>query len=102
MSDSTTYLVNATVTRKNDVPVGTAYDVMENGVKTGTWTLTSWNADSAKMTDQGVTFTGTWTYKAAKQYTLTYVVDGNTVQTETLYAGQTVPSYEYTPDRSVP
>ncbi len=100
VSDSTTYLVNATVTRKNDVPVGTAYDVMENGVKTGTWTLTSWNADSAKMTDQGVTFTGTWTYKAAKQYTLTYVVDGNTVQTETLYAGQTVPSYEYTPDEA--
>lgn len=70
----------------------------------GTWSFKEWNAQSAQMTADGVTFTGKWTFTGAAQHSVTYnwgdtptdVFDGNgTPVTLTLptdnnkyYAGQ--------------
>jgi len=79
VSDSNQYVVGATVTRVSNAPaVNTTYDAIENGVTVGTWTLVSWNTESATMTADGVKFVGTWEYKEAEKYGVTYEYTGKT------------------------
>ena len=69
VSDSETYYVNATVTRKN--PTSSTYTDATNH---GTWTLT-WDKDGATMTAGGVTFTGTWTFTADAPAEAAYTIE---------------------------
>lgn len=57
--------------------VGKTYDVKdEKGNITGTWKLTGWTPNQATMTEDGVTFTGTWVYTAKHTVTVNYYQDG--------------------------
>ena len=65
VSDSTTYYAGATVARQTSPADGATYNVVENGVTIGTWTL-KWEGDETQtMTSSGVKFTGKWTYRDA-------------------------------------
>ena len=70
VSDSKTYYVDATVTRQN--PTSSTYTDTTNH---GTWNLT-WDRDSAIMTANGVTFTGTWTFVEDGKFSVTYRFNG--------------------------
>ena len=71
VADDTKYYADATVTRKS--PAKATY---EDTANKGTWTLT-WDKNSATMTAEGVTFTGTWTFTAEETYKVTYtILDG--------------------------
>ena len=79
VSDSTTYYAGATVTRKTSPADNTTYDVVENGVTIGTWTL-KWDGEETQtMTSSGVRFTGKWTYQDTAKYGVVYeYVSGTT------------------------
>ena len=55
------------MTRQTSPADNTTYDVVENGVTIGTWTL-KWEGEvNRTMTSSGVKFTGKWTYQAAPE-----------------------------------
>ncbi|MDD8048089.1 MAG: SHIRT domain-containing protein [Thomasclavelia sp.] len=62
--DPSLYQINSKVNRIDTVPVGTTYDVKKDGIKIGTWMLVSWDKNNDNMSKNGITFTGTWTYKS--------------------------------------
>ena len=64
VGDDSCYLPGSEVTRLDDVPVGTKYEVYEDGKLVGTWILKSWNADSLEMGVDGMEFLGTWEFVA--------------------------------------
>ncbi|MFR1323860.1 MAG: SHIRT domain-containing protein, partial [Ezakiella massiliensis] len=68
-TDDTEYADKATVTAK--APTQTSYEDTENN---GTWTFTSWDADSKTIDKADVKFVGTWTFAATPQtkYKATY------------------------------
>ncbi len=83
--DSSSYYNGETVKVKNpskeSVPVS-------NGV----WHFDGWNFESKNMTDDGVTFIGTWTFEESDKYTVTYVVEGDA---PTTYKGEIPATQEY-------
>ena len=68
-TDDTEYADKATVNAKQ--PTQTSYEDTENN---GTWTFTSWDADSKTIDKADVKFVGTWTFAATPQtkYKATY------------------------------
>ena len=68
-TDDTEYDDKATVTAKQ--PTQTSYEDTENN---GTWTFTSWDADSKTIDGADVKFVGTWTFAAKPEtkYKATY------------------------------
>ena len=68
-TDDTEYADKATVTAK--APIQTSYEDTENN---GTWTFTTWDANSKTINKADVKFVGTWTFAAKPQtkYKATY------------------------------
>lgn len=68
-TDDTEYADKATVTAK--APTQTSYEDTENN---GTWTFTSWDANSKTINKADVKFVGTWTFAAKPEtkYKATY------------------------------
>ena len=68
-TDDTEYADGATVNAKQ--PTQTSYEDTENN---GTWTFTSWDADSKTIDGANVKFVGTWTFAAKPEtkYKATY------------------------------
>ncbi|MBS7315033.1 MAG: InlB B-repeat-containing protein [Clostridiaceae bacterium] len=97
-SDSNQYYLGTKVYAKT--PSSTSIDVTVDGVTVGTWTFGGWDKTNDTMVSGGIVFTGTWTYEAAAQYTITYIVDGNQVHQDTYYADQAVTAYSYTPEET--
>ncbi|MDD8048088.1 MAG: SHIRT domain-containing protein [Thomasclavelia sp.] len=72
ISDSKTYLEGTKVNRVEGPNKTTYKEKDDNGRVIRVWTLTKWNKDKIEMTDQGITFVGTWTYQDAAKYSVTY------------------------------
>ena len=53
-------------------PIKTTYDVVDNGVVTGTWTFQSWDKNCKQIKCGNACFQGKWTYEAAQGYGVTY------------------------------
>ena len=63
INDTNQYLYEATVTRQTSPADGATYNVVENGMTIGTWTL-KWDGEKTQtMTSNGVKFVGKWTYQ---------------------------------------
>lgn len=75
-SDNSKYLIGITVTNKGD----TTYDAVS--ADDGTWTFTGWDANEKVMREDGITFTGTWTFTPNEpepsKYTIYYHGNGGT------------------------
>ena len=78
-TDDTEYADKATVTAK--APTQTTYEDTENN---GTWTFTSWDANSKAINKADVKFIGTWTFAAKPEptsdFTITKTVDKSTYE----------------------
>ena len=85
-SDSDTYLTGITVENKGKP----TYEAVS--VDDGTWTFTGWDANEKVMSEDGITFTGTWTFTPnepePREYAVNYhIVDANgkAIENETVY-----------------
>lgn len=70
-SDNSKYLIGITVTNKGD----TTYDAVS--ADDGTWTFTGWDANEKVMREDGITFTGTWTFTETKKHPVNIVIYRN-------------------------
>ena len=68
--DSKTYQKGTKVTASKTLKSGAVYEDTDNG---GYWTFGGWDANSKTMTENGITFTGTWTFTEYSKYTVKYV-----------------------------
>lgn len=71
------------LTEAANAQVGTTYQEKDaNGEVVGTWTLKDWTPSSEKMTQDGLTYTGNWTFAANTQNKVTvhYYLDGTTLK----------------------
>ena len=75
-SDNSTYLIGITVENKG----ASTYEAVS--VSDGTWTFSDWDANEKEMVEDGITFTGTWTFEpnAPETYPVYVVIyrNGNT------------------------
>ena len=70
-SDNSKYLTGITVTNKGE----SIYEAVS--VDDGTWTFTGWDANEKVMREDGITFTGTWTFTETEKHPVNIVIYRN-------------------------
>ena len=68
--DSKKYQKGVEVPASKTPASGDEYEDADNG---GCWTFQGWDANTKTMTEDGITFIGTWTFTQCSKYTIKYV-----------------------------